>query len=96
MNLQRVGTAIGTILMVLSAVALLLAIRNFTQAIRTAGASGAYNSPPVVFYGVFALATLLIAAGLLRGPLRRRAPRLLFAAATVVVVVAGICAGYFG
>ena len=88
--------AIGIVLMILSASALLLMVRDFTQAIRTGGASGAYNSGQVVFYGVFALATLLIAAILLRSHLRRRLPRLLFAGATVVIVVAGINAGYVG
>lgn len=94
--MRQVATAIGVALMVLSASALLLTVRNFTLAIRTGGASGAYNSSQVVFYGVFALATLLIAAILLRSHLRRRLPRLLFAGATVVIVVAGINAGYVG
>ena len=92
--MKQVTTAIGIVLMILSAGALLLTIRNFTQAIRTGGASGAYNSSQVVFYGVFALVTLLVASGLLRDHLRRRNPRLMFVAATVAVVLAGTCAGY--
>jgi len=43
--------------MILSAGALLLTIRDFTQAIRVGGASGAYNSSQVVFDGVLALTT---------------------------------------
>jgi predicted alpha/beta hydrolase len=96
MTLRQVATAIGIVLMVLSAAALLLTIRDFTQAIRLGGASGAYHSAQVVFYGVFAVITLLFAAILLRPYLRRRTPRLMFALATIVVVVAGTYTGYAG
>ncbi len=94
MTLRQVATAIGIVLMILSAGALLLTIRELVLALRLGGPSGAYNSAKVVFDGVFAVVTLLAAAILLRDHLRQRIPRLVFAAATVVIVVAGAYTGY--
>jgi uncharacterized protein YacL len=96
MALRQVATAIGIVVMILSAGAFLLTVRDFTQAVRLGGASGAYHSSQVVFHGVFAVVTLLIAAMLLRPYLRRRTPRLMFALATIVVVLAGTYTGYAG
>ena len=92
--MKRVGTALGIVLMVLSAAALLLTVRELVLALRLGGPAAAYNSAKVVFDGVFAGVTLLVAAILLRDHLRRRRPRLIFAGATVVIVLAGINAGY--
>jgi hypothetical protein len=96
MALRQIVTAFGVVLMALSASALLMTIRDFVAALRLRGPSGAYNSSQVVFYGVFALTTLLISSALLRRHLRRRTPRVIFAMTTVIIVVVAIYAGYTG
>ncbi|MFI5001342.1 MAG: hypothetical protein ACHQK9_15805 [Reyranellales bacterium] len=94
--MKQATAAIGLVVMVVSALALLFTVRDFVAAMHSGGPSGAYNSSRVVFWGVLALTTFLIASGLLREHLRQRAARLVLAIATVVLVVVGAVAGYVG
>jgi hypothetical protein len=94
--LRQINFVLGLILLIAGGGTAMFGLRNMTAGLRHGGFDGAYNAPNGTVDLGLGLALVVVGLAMLRGPLRRRLPRLFVIVTAVSVVLLAVHAGYVG